>query len=282
MKVGYYPGCSLESSSPEYNSSVKDICGRLGIELNELEDWNCCGATSAHCIDEEAAFLLSARVLEIAEKDGLDLAVPCSGCFSRLKFAEKNARDPRFKGMTSFSGSIKIIDMLSLVSTEDIIEKIQNFTVKPLTNLKVAPYYGCMSMRPPKVTGVKDWENPDIMERIIKAVGAETIEWSFRTICCGGGLSLSRTDIARKMMLRILDMAEEAGADCLVTSCPMCQTNLDTRMKEISKEFSRDFYIPVLFFSELIGLALGSRDVKKWFRRHLVNPTKVLKERGLL
>ena len=282
MKIGYYPGCSLESSSPEYNNSVKDVCGRLGIELNELKDWNCCGATSAHCIDEEAAFRLSARILEIAEKDGLDLAIPCSGCYSRLKFAEKNASNPRFKGMTSFRGSIKILDMLSVFSSENIIENIKNLTVNPLSNLKVAAYYGCMSLRPPKVTGAKDCENPDILERIIKAVGADVIGWSFRTICCGGGLSLSRTDIARKMMLRILDMAEEAGADCLVTSCPMCQTNLDTRMKEISKEFSRDFHIPVLYFSELIGLALGSRNIKKWFRCHLVNPVKVLKEKGLL
>lgn len=282
MRIGYYPGCSLESSSPEYNSSIKDVCGRLGIELNELEDWNCCGATSAHCIDEDAAFRLSARILEIAEQTGLDLAVPCSGCFSRLKFAEKNAKTERFKEQTSFNGSIQIIDMLSFLSSQDVIEKIENLITKPLTNLKVAAYYGCMSLRPPKVTGISDSENPGIMEKVISAVGAELVEWSFGTICCGGGLSLSRTDIARKMMFRILDMAEEADVDCLVTSCPMCQANLDTRMKEISKEYSRNFNIPVLFFSELIGLALGSKKAKKWFKNHLVNPVKILKQKGLI
>lgn len=262
--------------------SVKDVCARLGIELKELEDWNCCGATSAHCIDEKAAFLLSARVLEIAEKEGLDLAVPCSGCYSRLKFAEKNAVKPEFSGMTSFRGSIRIMDMLTFLSSDDIVKKIEDLTVKPLNELRVAPYYGCMSLRPPGITDVKDCEDPDIMERIISATGAQVVEWSFRTVCCGGGLSLSRTDIARKMMLRIFEMAEEAEADCLVTACPMCQANLDTRMKEICSEFSRNFYIPVLFFSELIGLALGAGKIRKWLGHHLVDPSKILKKRGLL
>jgi heterodisulfide reductase subunit B len=166
-------------------------------------------------------------------------------------------------------------------SSEEIIERIGNITTNPLKGLKVAPYYGCMSLRPPKVTDVADCENPDTMERIITATGADIVGWSFRSICCGGGLSLSRTDIVKKMMLRIFEMADEAQADCLVTSCPMCHANLDTRMEEISTEYSRDFSIPVLYFSEMIGLAMGMNS-KKWFKRHIISPVKMLKEKELM
>lgn len=283
MKVGYYPGCSLESTSQEYDWSIKEVCSKLQIQLSEIKDWNCCGATSAHCIDEKAAFLLSARNLEIAEEEGLDLAIPCSGCFNRLKFAEKNAlNNPRFEGMSTYKGSIRVMDMLSVFSDETILEKLESMVVKPLNGLKVATYYGCMSLRPPKITDIKNCENPDSMENIMKAIGADIIDWSFRTVCCGGSLSLSRIDISTKMMFRIFDMADEAEIDCLVTSCPLCQTNLDTRMKDISKAYSRNFNIPILYFSELMGFAMGSKKAKGWFKKHLVNPMKILKKRGLM
>ena len=279
MKLGYYPGCSLDSTAIEYNESIKDICNKLNIELTEIKDWNCCGASSAHCIDENAAFLLSARNLEIAESDGNDLVIPCSGCFSRLKFAEKNAlQNPVYKDKSTFKGSIRVLDILTVLSDDAVLEEIKNSLKKPLSSLKVAAYYGCMSLRPPEIVDSEDCENPRSMEKIFTALGAEVVDWSFKSICCGGSLVLSRTDIVRKLVSRIFTMAGELEVDCLVTSCPMCQSNLDTRMNEIPGNFN----IPVLFISEIIGLALDSSDINKWFKKHIVNPGKIFKKRGLM
>lgn len=282
MKVGYYPGCSLESTAAEYNESLKEICSMLDIQLNEIRDWNCCGATSAHCLDEKASFLLAARNLEIAEKTGMDLVVPCSGCFSRLKFAEKNAlSNEKYKGMSTFRGSINIIDMTALLSGSTVLEAMEKKLVKPLKGMKIAAYYGCMSLRPPKITDAPDHDNPQSMEKILAALGAEIIPWTFKTFCCGGSLAITRTDIVRDQVNRILDMAAESGAECLVTSCPMCQSNLDTREDEVSRQFSREIYIPIFYFSELIGLALGSGNAGSWFMKHQVDPRKLLSEKGL-
>ncbi len=283
MKVGYYPGCSLESTAWEYNDSIKDICKTLDVELREIMDWNCCGATSAHCIDEEASFMLSVRNLEIAEKEGLDIAVPCSGCFSRLKFAEKNAlHNERFKDKSSFSGEIQIHDILTFLNQDEILKRIEKNVKNPLKGLKAAAYYGCMSLRPPAIVDSTDHENPLRIENIMDLLGIEVIDWSFKTVCCGGGLALSRTDIAKTLIYKIFSMAEEAGTDCLVTSCPMCQANLDSRMHDVSADFAKNFQIPVFYISELMGLAFGSRRTGKWFRKHLVNPKKILKMRGLV
>ncbi len=152
----------------------------------------------------------------------------------------------------------------------------------PLSGLRVGCYYGCLSVRPPDITGVKSFEDPNHMDRLMDLLGAESIPWSYKTDCCGASLVMTRTDIVRKLSQRLLEMAREAEADCLVTGCTMCQANLDTRQEEIGKEFGQKYDIPIFYFTELMGLALGHQGVKRWFSRHLTDPIKLLRSKGLI
>jgi heterodisulfide reductase subunit B len=171
---------------------------------------------------------------------------------------------------------------LDFFCDEAILEEVKKKRVKPLSGLKVACYYGCLTVRPPKVTGIKEYENPQHMDRLMKLLGADPIPWSYKTDCCGASLVMTRTDIVRKLNDRLLSMAKEAEADCLVTGCPMCQANLDTRQEELEKETGKKYSLPILYFTELMGLALGHRDAKKWFNRHITDPIKILSAKGLM
>jgi len=154
--------------------------------------------------------------------------------------------------------------------------------MKPLSGMKVVCYYGCLTVRPPKNTGIVEYENPQHMDRLMKCLGADPPPWSYKTDCCGASLVMTRTDIVKKLNERLLSMAIEAEADCLVTGCPMCQANLDTRQEELQKETAKKYNLPILYFTELIGLALGHRDAKKWFHRHITDPIKLLSDKGLM
>jgi heterodisulfide reductase subunit B len=166
--------------------------------------------------------------------------------------------------------------------SETILEDVKKKRVKPLNGLKVVCYYGCLTVRPPKLTGIRQYENPEHMDRLMEILGAEPIPWSYKTDCCGASLVMTRTDIVRKLSGKLLSMAKEAEASCLVTGCPMCQANLDTRQDELAKEVGENFDIPILYFTELMGLALGHKDVKKWLGHHITDPTKVLSAKGLI
>ncbi len=270
-EISYYPGCSLHGTAREYDDSIRGVSKLLDIKLHELEDWTCCGASSAHCTDEELAIELAARNLAIAEKSDRELLVPCVACYSRFKAAEKEVKDNAEKG-----------HFLDFFCNEEILEEVKKKRVKPLSGLKVACYYGCLTVRPPKVTGIREYENPQHMDRLMKCLGADPVPWSYKTDCCGASLVMTRTDIVRKLNDRLLSMAMEAEADCLVTGCPMCQANLDTRQEELEKETGKKYDLPILYFTELMGLALGHRDAKKWFARHITDPLKILRDKGLM
>lgn len=286
MEVSYYPGCSLHGTAREYDESIRGVCSILNIQLQELEDWTCCGASSAHCTDEGLAFQLAARNLAIAERRNLSLLVPCVACYSRFKMAEKEVKEHpegHSKGISfPYQGNVPIRYVLDFFCEEWMLEEVKRKKVKPLSGLKVVCYYGCLTVRPPKVTGIRDYENPHHMDRLMEWLGAEPIPWSYKTDCCGASLVMTRTDIVRNLGQKLLSMAKEAEADCLVTGCPMCQSNLDTRQDELEKEGGQKFDLPILYFTELMGLALGHRDVKKWLGRHLTDPTKVLNRKGLI
>lgn len=281
-EISYYPGCSLHGTAREYDESIRGVSSLLGIQLHELEDWTCCGASSAHCTDEELAFELAARNLAIAEKSDRDLLVPCVACYSRFKTAEKEVKEHSRKSHFSYQGKVRIQYALDFFCNEPIIEEVKKGRNKPLSGLKVACYYGCLTVRPPKMTGIKEYENPQHMDHLMKLLGAEPIPWSYKTDCCGASLVMTRTDIVRKLSQRLLSMAKEAEADCLVTGCTMCQANLDTRQGELEKETGEKYDLPILYFTELMGLALGHRDAKKWFGRHIVDPVKMLRAKGLM
>jgi len=281
-EISYYPGCSLHGTAREYDDSIRGVSKLLNIGLHELEDWTCCGASSAHCTDEELAIELAVRNLAIAQKSDRELLVPCVACYSRFKAAEKEVKEHSKKVYFHYEGNVPIRYALDFFCDSEILEEVKKKRVKPLSGLKVACYYGCLTVRPPKVTGIREYENPQHMDRLMKLLGADPVAWSYKTDCCGASLVMTRTDIVRKLNDRLLSMAKEAEADCLVTGCPMCQANLDTRQEELEKETGKKYDLPILYFTELMGLALGHRDVKKWFNRHITDPIKVLSARGLM
>ncbi|MDO8716010.1 MAG: CoB--CoM heterodisulfide reductase iron-sulfur subunit B family protein [Dehalococcoidales bacterium] len=270
MRVSYYPGCSLEGTAKEFDVSTRAVCKALGIELQELEDWSCCGATSAHSTNDYLAVALPARNLTLAEKTGLDLVTPCAACFQRLKVAEKKLAE---KPLAEFpyQGKIKIDHLLNLCTRPEAMEKIKSSVKKPLKGLKVVCYYGCLTTRPPKITDAVNYENPQNMDELILELGAESIDWSYKTACCGNSLVLGRADIVKTMVGKLLEKAREAGADAIVTCCPMCQSNLESGRS-----------MPVFYFTELMGMAMGLPGTEKWLKQHLVNPVPLASAKGLI
>jgi heterodisulfide reductase subunit B len=235
-------------------------------------------------MDDNLAVALAARNLAIAEKNDRELLVPCVACYNRFKVAEKEVKShPENLPIPSpYRGDVPIRYALDFFCEETILNGTKEKRVKPLTGLKVVCYYGCLTVRPPGLTAIKNYENPEHMDRLMEVLGAEPLPWSYKTDCCGASLVMTRTDIVRKLSGRLLSMALEAEADCIVTGCSMCQANLDTRQEEIKREGGGRYDIPVLYFTELMGLALGHRDVKKWLSRHITDPTKVLSKKGFI
>ncbi len=276
MKVSYYPGCSLEGTAADYAASINAVVPLLGVELMELEDWNCCGASAAHSLNHHLALELPARNLVLAREAGLDVVVPCALCFNRLKAAEKAAEQ---QGQEA---PVKIWDLLDFLSQEQYLASLKRRLVRPLTGLKAVAYYGCLTTRPPAITDKPDWENPTGLDRLLEVLQAEVIDWSYKTDCCGAGLAMARPDLIDTLVARLYDRALAAGAQCFVVACQMCQANLDLTQERISMATGKKYYLPVLYFTELIGLAVGHPETPQWLARHLVDPRPLLKEKGLL
>jgi heterodisulfide reductase subunit B2 len=284
MKLSYYPGCSLESTAIEYKKSLETVAHELNIELAELPDWTCCGSSSAHVTNDQLAVSLAGRNLLIADKIGLDLLVPCSACFQRLKSADRELKAGKSVAgrAQAYAGKFAIKHAPDLI-WESIGEKaLAGKVKKPLTGLRPVCYYGCLTSRPPKVTGAADPEDPVTMDEIMRVMGAEVKNWSYKTDCCGGNLMLTHTDLAKKLVKKLFDNALEAEADCIVVACPMCQSNLDTRQKEIHQDNGQDYALPVYYFTELMALAFSCADVEKYLNKHFTEAIALLKQKGLL
>jgi heterodisulfide reductase subunit B2 len=281
MKVTYYPGCSLEGTAADYAESISAVAPLLDVELAELPDWNCCGASAAHSIDHALALDLPARNLRLARQAGRDVVVPCALCFNRLKVAEKAlAGAAGEQEGAEPSPPVKVWDLLDYLTQPAMLQNLAAKVVQPLAGLKAVCYYGCLVARPPKVTDKDAYENPVNMEALLAALGAEPLDWSYKTDCCGAGLAVARPDIIDTLVQRLYDRALAAGAQCFVVSCQMCQANLDLPQKRLTRKTGRDYNLPVLYFTELIGLALGRPEVGSWLAKHLVDPRPLLKERG--
>lgn len=284
ISVSYFPGCSLEGTAREYGESTEAVSRMLGVKLQELDDWNCCGASSAHITSDMLAVTLAARNLKIADRAGLDLVVPCAACYQRFKVAEKGlSAGKAIEGVSDkYKGDFHIKHATDFfwenVGEKAVREKVQ----KSLEGLNPVCYYGCLIVRPPRVTDAKNPENPQAIDNLMKALGANVKDWSYKTDCCGAGHVLTLPDVADRLIQKLLDMALEAGADCIVVGCPMCQSNLDTRQKAISLDTGREYNIPIFYFTELMGLAFGEPSVKKWLSRHMVDPRPLLEQKGLI
>lgn len=271
MKYAYYPGCSLHSTAREYDESTRAVCKHLGIELVEIPDWNCCGATSAHSLNDMLAVAVPARNLKIAEEMGMDFVTPCAACFNRQKDAQyimKENKDARKRIEEAldyrFNFNIKVLHLLDIMDIGEIKKKV----VRPLRELRLVPYYGCLLVRPPKVTEFDNLENPVKLDRLLEAIGAASLEWSYKTECCGASLSLTRRDIVYDLVSRIVNSAKDAGSDAVVTACPLCQSNLEMRQKE---------NFPIFYFTELLGIAFGLKESGEWLKRHLVDVQALLR-----
>lgn len=276
MKLGYYPGCSLEGTALDYNESLLKVSAALGYELEEIEDWNCCGATAAHSLNKLLSVSLPARVLALAEQQGYDeVVVPCAACYSRLLTAYHEIKTdeslkikiPEILEMP-YKGTAKPIGMLDYMQKylfKELKEKVTN-----KVNLKAACYYGCLLTRPPKLTNFDRYEDPLLMEEALKSVGIESIDWAYKTECCGAGLSVTRTDLVAKLSGKVIKDAKERGADVIIVACPMCQSNLDLRRKEINNYLEEETDIPVLFITQILGLAFGIDEKKLGLHRLFV------------
>jgi len=261
-KLAYYPGCPSDATAMEQDMSTKAVFEKLGVELVEVEDWNCCGAAEVE--DPELVYALNARNLAIAEKEGLDIVTPCSICYYNLERsnqalkadAELRAKVKGIDSALDYNGKIKAKHVLDVFVNDIGLEELSSKMSKKL-NLKVAPYYGCYIGRPPE-TAFDDPDDPDSMDKLIELMGGEIVPFSqMKTLCCGGPLMMTRSDIAFDMAMKILDTAKSAGADCIALACPLCGMMLDCKQADIEKALHVEIDMPVVYITQLLGLALG-------------------------
>ena len=292
MRYSYYPGCTLQSSADEFDKSTQDACAALDIELIEIPDWNCCGATSAHSRDEKLAVALSARNILIAEKEDLDLVMPCAACYNRLKVAQDALEHEAglSEELTELFGikngsqttNIEVKHLLEIFRGEDILAQVREKTTHPLKDLTAVCYYGCLLVRPPTLLNFDDPENPMLMDNLMKAIGVSVLDWSYKVDCCGASLSLSRLDVIAQLSGTLFEMAQEAGAECIITACPMCHSNLDLQQQEISNRLGREFQIPIFYFTELMSIAFGVPKAEDCLKKHFIDAIPLLQSKKLL
>jgi heterodisulfide reductase subunit B len=264
VKYAFFPGCSLEATARPFDLSTRAACRALGIALEDIPEWVCCGSTPAHASSDSLAVALPAINLQKARAAGLPVMVACASCYARLRTAnhrigrapEDRRRAERITGRP-YDGDVEVRHVLDVLVNELGPDRIRATVRRPLTGLRVACYYGCLLTRPPEIVAFDDTEHPSGMDELMAAAGAETVDWPFRTECCGASLSMTNSEIVCRLTHRILSMARESGADCLAVACPLCQVNLDLRQADAGKAHGPVRPMPVLYFTQLLGLAMG-------------------------
>jgi heterodisulfide reductase subunit B2 len=286
VTYGYYPGCSLHSTGAEYDASFRAVCARIGVDLAEIEGWTCCGSSAAHAASHLLSVALPIRNLVRAEERGLaSVLVPCAACFSRFKTAAHDvARDPVLARDVeevigrSYEASAKILHPLEILAER--LADLAARKTRDLSHLRPVAYYGCLLTRPPDVMQFDDCEYPLSMDKVLRAVGIETLDWSAKTDCCGAALSLSETEVVLDLTRAILEEAKAAGANAIAVACPLCHVNLDARQPEVDAKFGTAFGIPIFYFTQLVALALGAAPAEVGLSRHLVDPRPLLAMAG--
>ncbi len=284
MPLGYYPGCSGEGSGIEYKLSTEKTAEMLGIELKELVDWNCCGATSAHNTNKLLSLALPARNLAIAEQMNLDtILAPCAACYNRHRATEIQAREDNEMRLQlqaiidmEFKAESHTISVLEWLVNDIGIDNIKGKVSKSLKGMKAACYYGCLLIRPAEYTGFDDNEDPQTMDQIVKATGAQAVDWAYKTECCGAALATSRPEIGAKMIYEVIQNARQAGAECIVTACPLCMLNLDMRQAGAGKQYGVNLDMPIYYVTELVALAGGYSNKEVGIPRHFVEAESYL------
>ncbi len=282
MKVSYYPGCSLESTGKGYDRSARTVCGALGVDLQEVREWVCCGSSAGLKTSRLLSTALSGVNLALLEKEETpEVVAPCPFCYRRLASAQEEMRqDPKLKEEVQevieaeLSGTLQIHNLVEFLRQKVGLGAITARLQRPLAGLKVVPYYGCFMVKPGQVTGCEDTEDPTSMDEILAVLGAEVLDWDFKTECCGAGLSLSKTEKVVELSGRLVREAAFRGADAVVVACQLCQANLDMRQGQAG--------VPILYFTQLMGLAFGFAPSALGLNHHLVDPLALLEKKGLI
>lgn len=284
MKFAYYPGCSATGTSADYEKSTRAVCRALGVRLEEIPNWNCCGSTPAHAVNTELSAALCARNLDIAARAGAEkLLTPCPSCLSNLRHAAHRMRDPAFRARVNelldescaetFPPTCSVMQALGETFDTELIAQRAG---QKLTGLKLAPYYGCLMSRPAEIMCFGDPENPLLMETMLTACGAEMLDFPLKTDCCGASHGIPERSVTARLSARILSMAQTMNADALVVACPLCQMNLDLRQRQAAKAAGTEFDIPVLYFTQIMGLAFGLLPKELGFEKLCVSPQPLL------
>jgi heterodisulfide reductase subunit B len=288
MKYSYYPGCSLDTTAKEFDLSTKAVMRELGIELEELQDWSCCGGSVAGGVSHDVGMALAARNVVLAQNQNTDLLAACSGCYNKSAKAAKALENQQERdkistiladmGISVSDTNIKVRNVVDVLANDlDIASQVK----KPLKGLKVTCYYGCLLTRPADITG---WDSPLFpmsMDRLAEDCGAEVVDFRSKTKCCGGPILVPQEDVALELTKRLLDEAKSLGADCIVLACPLCSTNLELRQPDIEKKYGVSYDLPVIYITELIGLALGIKPRKLGMDKHIVSTKGVLRKLGI-
>jgi len=280
-KYAYYPGCSLHSTGSEFDISFRAVCEKLGIDIREIDGWICCGTSPAHSSSRLLSLALPFENLCLAEKMGLtDVVAPCASCFARLRTAVYEANeDAEIASQISETLEKPLPKSMNVLNPIEIFcnqQGLAEAVTKQLPELKVVCYYGCLLTRPSKVMQFDECEYPMAMDNLLRSLGIETLDWSYKTECCGGALAMTRTDVVLKLTHDILEEAKAVGANAIAVSCPLCHVNLDTRQVEVEQEYGVQYGLPVFYFTQLMGLAMGVAVDKLGLQKHFVSADKLL------
>jgi heterodisulfide reductase subunit B len=280
----YFPGCSLEKMALSYHQSALQTTNAVGVEMKEIEDWNCCGATTYFHVDELLAYTLVARNLAMAEKAGHDLVAPCSACYKNTYFTSEYLKEDKDlsdhinyaleQDNLKYSGSIEVKHLMEVFVNDVGLDEVKEKTIKPLNGLRVAPYYGCQIVRPKK--DHEDVENPQFFEELMAAIGADPVDFAYRLRCCGGSLIITSREAALTLVRDLLQNAVDSEADVIATACPLCQTNLEVYQMQVNQEFGKNFSIPVMYFTQLMGLAMGLPKKQLGIGSEFISTDKIL------
>jgi len=282
MKYSYYPGCSARSTARDMHESTLAVAQVLNVELVELNGWTCCGATAAHQTDPLLAASLPAANLSLVRATGLDMVVSCAACYNRMKVANHTISSSAAMRKSvaeviehDYDGSVPVRHFIEVLLEDIGPAKLRKSLKSSLHGLRVACYYGCLLVRPPEVMRFDDPENPTSLDRLVTAMGGESLEWPHKVECCGGGLNLTRTDIVVRLSASLAEAAKMSGADCIAVACPMCQTSLDLRQKDIEKATGKKLDLPVVYITQLLGLCLDISSKALGLDRLMTDPSPV-------